>query len=291
MAENSGDLSLGYMMGQSEGGGSNGGFGGMFGEGLWAIIILAMLGFGRNGFGGGFGGNDGGGGLGFGWGGCRGPWATQEDVRAAVDQQTLVSKLDQQTYGLADSFTALNNTLNSNFRSIDNAICTLGFQSQQGFSGLGAQLAQCCCDIERGIERNTTQGVMNTNAIQQQISACCCDLEKANCNTLQAIDKLGDRIIGFMSEEKMQTLRDENQALRLSASQAHQNNVIRSAIDASTAEIIRRTGNECPVPAYVVPNPNCCYGNPLGVGYAGYGYNGYGNFGNQRSDGCGCGCC
>ena len=39
-------------------------------------------------------------------------------------------------------------------------------------------------------------------------------------------------------------------------------------------------------PAYVVPNPNCCYGNPLGVGYAGYGYNAFNN-------GCGCnsGCC
>ena len=55
--------------------------------------------------------------------------------------------------------------------------------------------------------------------------------------------------------------------------------MIRAAIDASTAEIIRRTGNECPVPAYVVPNPNCCYGNPVGIGY---GYNG--------GNGCGCGC-
>lgn len=23
------------------------------------------------------------------------------------------------------------------------------------------------------------------------------------------------------------------------------------------------------LPAYVVPNPNCCYGNPVGVGYNG----------------------
>ena len=83
----------------------------------WIIVFVLFFAFG------GWGGN------GFGWGGNNGrdgyPCATQADVRAAVDQQTLISKLDQQTYGLADTFTALNNTLNSNFRGIDNAICTL----------------------------------------------------------------------------------------------------------------------------------------------------------------------
>lgn len=43
-----------------------------------------------------------------------------------------------------------------------------------------------------------------------------------------------------------------------------------AAMDANKAEILRRTGSECPIPAYVVPNPNCCYGNPVGVSY---GYN------------------
>ena len=46
------DFGMGYALGADSGGSNNnGGFGGMFGEGLWAIIILAMLGFGRNGFG------------------------------------------------------------------------------------------------------------------------------------------------------------------------------------------------------------------------------------------------
>lgn len=267
MAED--NFAMGYALGQDSNGGGNGGFGGGWGEGLWAIIILAMLGFGRGGFGGGFGG--GGGDFGA-------PWATQADVRAAVDQQTLISKLDQQTYGLADTFTALNNTLNNNFRGIDNAICTLGFQSQQGFSNLGAQLAQCCCDTRAAIQENTTQGVMNTNAIQRQISDCCCDLEKMNmqnrfdaqtntCNTLQAIDKLGDRIIDFMSAEKMQTLRDENQALRLAASQSHQNQYLIDQL------------KPCPIPAFLTCNPySSIYGG-------GYNNTGYGN------NGCGCGCC
>lgn len=244
--------------------GNNGLFGGD--GGIWAILILLVLfgSFGRGGFGG-FGGN-----------GFVEPCATQADVRNAVDQQTLISKIDAQTYGIADSFTALNNTLNNNFRSIDNAICTLGYQNQQGFSGLSAQLASCCCDIERGIERDTTQGVMNTNAIQKQISDCCCDLEKMNmqnrfdaqnynCNTLQAIDKLGDRIIGFMNAEKTQALRDENQALRLAASQAKQNQYLIDEL------------RPCPVPAYITCNPYA----------ASYGFNGYNN--NYNSCGCGCG--
>lgn len=208
---------------------------GMFGNDWAWIIILLLFGYGGRGFGG------------FGGGGMGSPCATQADVRAAVDQQTLISKIDQQTYGLADSFTALNNTLNNNFRGIDNAICTLGYQNQAGVNNLSAQLAQCCCGIERAIDGGT-------NSLQKQISDCCCDLEKANmqsrfdaqafnCNTLQAIDKLGDRIIGYMTNEKTQALRDENQALRLAASQAKQNQYLINEL------------RPCPVPAYITCNP------------------------------------
>ena len=105
---------------------------GMWGDGGWWIILLFLaFCWGGNGFG--FGGNRNGG----------YPCATQADVRSAVDQQTLISKLDQQTYGLADTFTALNNTLNSNFRGIDNAICTLGYQNQQGFNEVAHQISDC----------------------------------------------------------------------------------------------------------------------------------------------------
>lgn len=238
--------------------------GGMFGNDWAWIIILLLFGYGGRGFGG-FGG-----GFGGGNGGCYAPCATQADVRAAVDQQTLISKIDQQTYGLADSFTALNNTLNNNFRGIDNAICTLGYQNQAGVNALSAQLAQCCCDT-KGAIKDVNTGIERTGwNLSKQISDCCCDVEKMNlqsrfdaqaynCNTLQAIDKLGDRIIDYMSNEKVQALRDENQALRLAASQSAQNAFITANQEAQTAELIRRLGRDCPVPAYVVPNPNCCY--------------------------------
>ena len=250
MMDNSNEFATGYAVGRDTN--NNGGYGnGMFGNDWAWIIILLLFGWGRNGFGGGYGG---------GYGnscGCT-PCATQADVRSAVDQQTLISKIDQQTYGIADTFTALNNTLNNNFRGIDNAICTLGYQGAQHANNLSAQLADCCCKTQTNIERNTNQGILNTNAIQQQISSCCCDLEKMNmqnrfdaqaynCNTLQAIDKVGDRIIDYLANEKTQALRDENFALRLAASQAQQNETLLNKL------------SPCPTPAYFVPNPNCCY--------------------------------
>lgn len=256
------NFATGYAVGRDSGCGSNGN--GMFGNDWAWIIILLLFGYGRNGFGG-FGGNGCGAGE-----AC----ATQADVRNAVDQQTLISKLDQQTYGLADTFTALNNTLNSNFRGVDNAICTLGYQNQAGINQLSTQLSQCCCGIERAIDGNTTSGVMNTNSLSRQISDCCCDIEKMNmqnrfdaqaynCNTLQAIDKLGDRIIDYMSAEKTQALRDENFALRLAASQAQQTQALVNEI------------RPCPVPAFITCNP---YASVYSNGY-GYGYN---------NGGCGC---
>lgn len=202
---------------------------------------MLLFGWGRNGFGG-----NGGNGV--------SDCATQADVRAAVDQQTLISKLDQQTYGLSDSTYALNNTINQNFRGIDNAICTLGYQAAQHANDISHQLSECCCDTRAAIKDVNTQSVMNTNAIQQQISNCCCDVEKMNmqnrfdaqaynCNTLQAIDKLGDRIIDYMNTEKTQTLRDENQALRLAASQSAQNQYIINSL------------RPMPIPSYPSCNP------------------------------------
>ena len=241
--------------------GNNGGFGGFGDDWVGLIIILALLGWGGNGFGG-FGG--------FG-GGRTEPCATQADVRAAVDQQTLISKLDQQTYGLADSTYTLNNTITSGFHGVDNAICTLGYNVQTGFNTLGHQISDCCCATQRAIDGVNYNMATQACETRQAINDSTRDIiDNQNANSRQLLD--------FLVNDKLATLQAENQSLRLSASQAEQNAVLKAAIDASTAEVIRRTGNECPIPAYVVPNPNCCY-NPFGFGYG----SGYGS-------GCGCGC-
>ena len=211
---------------------------GMFGNDWAWIIILLLFGYGGRGFGG-FGGNG---------GGCSVPCATQADVRSAVDQQTLISKLDQQTYGLADSTYALNNTITNGFHGVDNAICTLGYN-------LSHQLSDCCCATQRAIDgvnyNLATQSCETRNAIQNSTRDI---IDNANANSRAILD--------FLTQDKIATLTAENQSLKFQASQSAQNAFITANQEAQTAELIRRLGRDCPVPAYVVPNPNCCY-NPV----------------------------
>ena len=211
---------------------------GMFGNDWAWIVILLLFGWGGRGFGG-FGG-----GYGMG-GGCGAPCATQADVRAAVDQQTLISKLDQQTYGLADSTYALNNAITNGFHGVDNALCNLGYN-------LSHQISDCCCATQRAIDSVKYENATNTCAIQNTIQNTTRDvIENANANSRAILD--------FLTQDKIATLTAENQSLKFAASQSAQNAFITANQEAQTAELIRRLGRDCPVPAYVVPNPNCCY--------------------------------
>jgi hypothetical protein len=217
--------------------------GGMFGGngdwGAWIILFLLFGMFGRGGWGG-FGGGSG------------APCATQGDVRAAVDQQTLISKLDQQTYGLADSTYALNNAITNGFHGVDNAVCTLGYNMQSGFNSISHQLSDCCCATQRAIDSVKYENAANTCALQNTINNTTRDIiENANANSRAVLD--------FLVNDKISTLTAENQALKFQASQSAQNAFITANQEAQTAELIRRLGRDCPVPAYVVPNPNCCY--------------------------------
>ncbi len=248
------------------GGGNNGGFGGCGSDWIGLIVILAILGWGGNGFGGGFGGFGGGRGC-----GCGDSCATQADVRNAVDQQTLISKLDQQTYGLADATYALNNSIMSGFHGVDNAICTLGYQNQQGFNTLGHQISDCCCETQRLIER----GFADTNY----------NLATQACETRQAITDSTRAILDFLTTDKIATLQAENQSLKFKASQAEQNAYLTATMDANRSELIRRLGADCPVNAIVVqPNTPVTFPTNYCGQFTGFSNYGYGN------NGCGCGC-
>lgn len=75
---------------------------------------------------------------------------------------------------------------------------------------------------------------MNTNAIRQQAASCRCENEKRqmqarfenqqnHCAAMQAIDKVGDRIVDYPTNQETQRLRDENQSLKFQAPQVAQN--------------------------------------------------------------------
>ena len=240
-----------WMMGAGMGMGFGGGwgYGGMIGEWIPLLFLAGIFGWGNNG-----------------WGGNgRGDYATQADLAAGFNNSAVLNKLNDITIGQANAinynnqgFAGLNTAIMQGFHGVDNAICTLGYQNQQ-----------CCCDTRAAIKDIGT-GIERTGwNISKQISDCCCDLEKMNLQnrfdnaqtangTLLAIDKLGDRIIGYMNDKEQQNLRDEVQAYRLAASQAKQNEYLIGQL------------RPCPVPAYITCNPYAAsYG--FGQNYGGCG--------------------
>jgi hypothetical protein len=211
-------------------GNNNDGFGG---NNAWWILLLFLF-WGR----GGYGGCGGGGGNGA-------PWATQADVRAAVDQQTLISKLDQQTYGLADATYALNNAITGGFSQAELSRCNQQAAIMAQLNMMAMNDQKCCCETQRAIER----GFADTN---YNLATQFCEVKNTIHNTTRdIIDNANGNtraILDFLVQDKISTLQNENQSLKLAASQAAQNNYL-----------ISQLRDPCPVPAYVVPNPNCCY--------------------------------
>ena len=245
------NFAMGYAMGQDNGNGNcngNGLFGGNDGW-LGILLLIALLGGGL-GWGGGFGGFGGGAGL-------QG-MATRADINEGFALNNITSGITAIQQGICDATYALNNAITAGFHGVDRAVCDIGYA-----------IKDCCCTTQRAIDGVNYNMATQTNALQ---TAMC-------TNTRDIIDsqQAGTRaILDFLTQDKISTLTAENQALKFQASQAQQNAFITANQDAQTAELIRRLGRDCPIPAYVVPNPNCCYGNPVGVGYNGY------------NGGCGC---
>ena len=187
--------------------------------GDWSAWIILFLLFGLFGNGNGFGF-----GGGFGGRGCGQPATT-----ADLTSQSIISKLDGLTNGLSDSTYAVTGAIN----------------------GLSHQVSDCCCATQRAIDgvnyNMATQACDTRNVIQNSTRDI---LESNNANTRAILD--------FLTQDKIATLTAENQNLKLAASQSAQNAFITANQEAQTAELLRRLA-PTPTPAYVVPNPNCCY--------------------------------
>jgi hypothetical protein len=200
----------------------------------WSWIIgLALVGglFGGWGNGFGFGGGRGG------YDVCCGTPATQADLANGFAQNTLQRGIDDIILGQAQAinynnqgFAGLNSVINTGFAGVNNAICTLGYQQAQLVNGLSRELADCCCTTQRAIDSVKLENERNT----------CSIINASNANTRAVLD--------FLTGEKISALQAENAGLKAQISN-----------DKQSAYLISQLREPCPIPAYQVPNPHCCY--------------------------------
>lgn len=203
--------------------------------GDWSAWIILFLLFGL--FGNGFGGF--GGGFGSGGGSGFQGYATRADINDGFALNGLQTSITAIQQGLCDSTYALTGAIKD-----------------------------CCCQTQRSIDGVNYNMATGFASLSNVVNTGTRDiLENQNSNTRAILD--------FLTNDKIATLTAENQSLKLTASQSNQNAVLMAAMDANKAEILRRTGAECPTPAYVVQPPtpvhfpynNCGCGN--GYGYTG----------------------
>lgn len=222
---------------------------------VWLIVIFLFCGWGGNGM---FGGR--------GASGAADNYVLASDfatIQRQIDSaaSTLERKADLTQSGLCDGFYAMNTTLLNGFSGVNQNMsngfmnaelsrCNQQAALMQQLNNMQMQQANCCCDTReaiQGVNYNlATQACDTRNTIQNTTRDV---LENQNANARAILDALTAQRM----EAKDAKIAEQNQQLfaaQLAASQAAQN-----------AYIIGQL-KPCPSPSYIVPNPNCCYGNP-----------------------------
>jgi hypothetical protein len=113
--------------------------------------------------------------------------ATTNDVASGFSTSTIMStQRDTQL------------EMNSGFANVQQTLC-------QGFNGINQSISDCCCRTQQAIA-----DVKYAN-------------ERNTCDIIQANNANTQRIIDYLNCQEMNNLRNENQTLRLQASQSAQN--------------------------------------------------------------------
>lgn len=222
------DFATGYALGRDTI--ANNGYGnGFFGNDGWWIILLLLCGWGNNN------------GTGFGNGGFMnyeiGRLATTNDVASGFSTSAIMSDLNDILLGqagiqqtLCQGFNGVNTSLLSGFHGVDNSICTLGYQQSQAANSLSREIADCCCKTNGNIDNLRF------------------DLSKGLCDVIRSGQDNTQKIIDMYTTDKIDTLNR-----KLATAEARNNTL------ENNAYLISQLKEPCPVPAYRVPSPNCCY--------------------------------
>lgn len=234
------------------------GCGSMWG-GDWASWIILFLIFGMFGWGGY-------GNFGGGFGGANGPGFQGYATRSDINEGFALNNLQG---GQRDILGAVTD----GFHGVDNAVCQLGYNTQQGFNAAEMSRAQqqaammqqlsamqfanqqCCCDelaAIKDVKYTIAQEECTTRNLMQSNTRDIIDNQNSGINAIMG--KLSQMEYNGLND-KYQAALAENQALKFQASQTAQNAFITANQEAQTAELLRRLGRDCPVPAYVVQPP------------------------------------
>lgn len=270
------------MMG---GGYNNGGFGSFGADGIWLIVLLALIwgGNGNNGWGG-FGGNsfD----NGYAWL-SNGQKEIMNNTNNGFDTLHLSNQIEgvrDGVYGLSnqmcnstsDIVSAVNNgfsnaEISANSRQIANM--NQSFNNQiadlQAFNSLGSQLANCCCENRLGIANLTSTVLAENCADREALSNGIRDLiTNQTSNTQRILDQLCQDKIDAKNE-KIADLERQLSMADLKASQVAQNSFISQGFANEVDALYNRLSN-CPIPSTPVYGRQpifTCNNNGCGCGY------------------------
>ena len=241
------------------------GFGGSFGNGfeaiIWLVVIAAIFGGGFGGFGG------------FGWGGngnfnsalTRGELCQDmnfSDLQSGVRgiQQSLSDGFANQNQYFTDRVDVLASQIATGFDAVNLSIVRDGYETRnaaqqnmianmQNTNLLQGAIKDGFCDVRSGFAQIAYNQATDTCAIQNSIATAVRDItDNANANTRTLYD--------FLVNDKIANLQQENQTLRLAASQAQQNQYLVNEL------------RPCAKPAYITCNP---YTSAYGIGNCGCG--------------------
>ena len=219
------------------GNGNGWGFGG---DGLLYIIILFLFVF--CGWGGNWGGNSG-----FGAGNGAG---VVDGYVLTSDFANIERKIDNVNNGLCDGFyqqaqliNGVQQGMSNGFMSAEISRANQQAAFMQQLFAMQMQQANCCCETREAI-----QGVNYNSATQA------CETRQTISNgTRDIIDNQNSNsraILDFLTQSKMRDLENENQGLRLAASQSAQSEALKAYMSGQFAYY-----NPRPVPSFAVPAP------------------------------------
>jgi flagellar biosynthesis chaperone FliJ len=264
----------------------NGGFGGnngfLGGDGIWAILLFALL-FGNGGWGNGgfFGGNSFDNGY---------AWLSngQKDIMTNTNNGFDTLHLSNQLEGTRDGINSLSNQLcnccadingniSNGFYTAEVAACNRqmanmnqNFNNQlstlQSFNGLERQLCDCCCENRLGIA-NLNSTILAENCADR--AALADGLKDILINQTANTQKILDQLCSDKIDEKNDKIRDLERQLSmkdLQASQIAQNSFIAQGF-ANEVDALYNRLSSCPVPStpvygrtpiFTCPNNNGC---------------------------------